>query len=257
MSNRIRPLRISDVSQAFALSQAVGWNHTPADWSLAIEMNPDGCFAMELDGAVVATTTTIRYGTDLAWIGMVLTHPEFRGRGYARGLMQQALEHLADVRTIKLDATEMGQPLYKSLGFVDECPIERWIGPAQLSAPISADSHTPQLILDREAFGADRRELLTRLAGIGAASSGEAFAMGRGNRFGPCVSRSSDAALALGHWFLNSQPVEQIIWDLFPENNLAQSLGFEFGRRLTRMVSGPALADNHRLIYACAGFEFG
>ena len=81
--------------------------------------------------------------------------------------------------------------------------------------------------------------------------------MGRGSRFGPCVSHSKDAALTLAQWFLARQSVEQIIWDLFPENNLAQSLDFEFARRLTRMVRGPALADNHRLIYACAGFEFG
>jgi GNAT superfamily N-acetyltransferase len=256
MSNRIRPLRVSDVSHAFALSQAAGWNQTPADWRLAIEMNPDGCFAMESDIAVVATTTTIRYRTDLAWIGMVLTHPEFRGRGYARALMQQALDHLSDVRTIKLDATEQGRPLYKSLGFVDECPIERWIRPAQSSARVCADAYTPQPMLDVEAFGADRGELLARLAGIKSASCGEAFGMGRGNRFGPCVSRSKDAALTLGRWFLG-QTVEQIVWDLFPENNLAESLDFKFARRLSRMVRGPAPADNHRLIYACAGFEFG
>src|ERR1700722_11501007 len=141
MSNRIRALEVSDVPQAVALSQAVGWNQAATDWRLAIEMNPGGCFATEIDGAVVATTTSIRYGTDLAWIGMVLTHPEYRGRGFARALMQQVLEHLSDVETIKLDATEMGAPLYRQYGFVGECAIERWRGQG-CAAPVEAQSFT-------------------------------------------------------------------------------------------------------------------
>src|ERR1700675_2713560 len=133
MARNIRILNPSDVPQALALSQAVGWNQTPADWSLVIEMSPAGCFALECDGQLVATTSTIRYGTELAWVGMVLTHPEFRGRGYARTLMHHALDHVSDVVTVKLDATEMGRPLYKTLGFVDECATERWIRPPHVS----------------------------------------------------------------------------------------------------------------------------
>jgi len=271
MSNRIRLLEPSDVLEARALSQAVGWNQTPGDWRLAIEMNPGGCFAMELEGALVATTTTIRYGTDLAWIGMVLTHPEYRGRGFARALMHHALDHLSGVETIKLDATEMGAPLYRQLGFVDECAIERWQSQSQLKLasahPLpqgrasvtepraSASGHSDPI--DQEAFGADRTSLLKRLAKIESASLDDAFAMGRGDHFGPCVSRSKDSALALAQWYLARHPSQQLVWDLFPENNLAQSLGFKPARVLTRMTQGRKLKSNTSLVYACAGFEFG
>lgn len=255
MSNRIRLLEPSDVPQARALSQAVGWNQTPEDWRLAIEMNPGGCFAMEFEGALVATTTTIRYGTDLAWIGMVLTHPEYRGRGYARALMHRALDHLSDVETIKLDATEMGTPLYRQLGFVNECVIERWQGQSNFS-PAEVQCFTDPSF-DKEAFGADRTSLLKRLAKIESASLDDAFAMGRGDRFGPCVSRSKDSALALAQWYLARHPSQQLVWDLYPENNLAQSLGFKRARVLTRMTRGRKLKSNTSLVYACAGFEFG
>ena len=246
----------ADVAQALALSQAVGWNQTAADWALAIEMNSEGCFAMECDGSVVATTTTIRYGTDLGWIGMVLTHPDFRGRGFARGLMERALDHLRDVETVKLDATEVGAPLYRKLGFVDECAIERWSGSVS-SSSVEVGEFTAQPELDRIAFGADRSRLLDRLAQIDAASVGEAFAMGRGNRFGPCVSRSREDAGRLAQWYLARHPNETTIWDLFPENNLAQFFGFECARRLTRMVRGRKRTEDKSLIYAGAGFEFG
>jgi GNAT superfamily N-acetyltransferase len=253
MSNRIRLLAPSDVPQALELSRATLWDQTAADWNLVIEMNPAGCFAMESDGVLAATTTSIRYGVDLAWIGMVVTHPEFRGRGFARALMQHALDRL-DVKTVKLDATEMGRPLYQKLGFVDECPIERWVRSPRPTPSIAVDEFTPNPALDREAFGADRGALLATLAKIEAASFGDAFAMGRGKRFGPCVSRSKEAALALAAWRNADQPM---VWDLFPENNLAQRLGFEFSRRVTRMVRGRELRSNHSLVYACAGFEFG
>ena len=81
--------------------------------------------------------------------------------------------------------------------------------------------------------------------------------MGRGTRFGPCVSPSREAALVLLQWFLSRHPHEQIVWDVFPENNLAQHVGFEFSRRVTRMVRGRKLQSDPALIYACAGFEFG
>ena len=248
-------LEVADVPHTLALSQAIGWDQTAEDWLLAIEMNPDGCFAMENEGAVVATTTSIRYGTDLAWVGMVLTHPEFRGRGFARTLMGHVLDHLSDVETIKLDATEMGAPLYRQFGFVDECAIERWCGHRR-GTPADAQSFTYPAV-DKEAFGADRAALLERLAKIEAASLVDAFAMGRGNRFGPCVSRSMDAAVVLAKWYLARHPNESTIWDLFPENNLAKAVGFEFSRRLTRMTRGRVRKADNSLVYAGAGFEFG
>ncbi len=248
-------LEASDVAQAHALSQAVGWNQTPADWTLAIEMNPQGCFAMDVENQVVATTTTIRYGTKLAWIGMVLTHPEFRARGYARSLMQRALEHLSDMETVKLDATDQGSPLYRQLGFVEECAIERWTGQAN-PPPVDAEPFAYPNV-DEPAFGADRRTLLERLAKIEAASLPSAYAMGRGNRIGPIVSHSKEAAQQLTQWFLSRHPNQQLVWDLFPENNQAESQGFQLSRRLTRMTKGRTLKSSSKLVYAGAGFEFG
>ena len=253
MSNRIRLLEASDVPQALALSQTAGWNQTLEDWSLAIEMNPAGCFAMEFEREIVATTTSIRYGTDLAWIGMVLTHPEFRGRGFARALMRSALDHLSDVQTVKLDATEMGEPLYRQLGFVEECAIERWVGQSNFPNVEVQPINFPVF----DSFGADRSRLLERLSKFESASLEDAFAMGRGNRFGPCVSRSKASAQLLAKWFLARHPNQPIVWDLFPENNQAEPLGFKLSRRLTRMTRGRALKSDHSQIYAGAGFEFG
>ncbi len=80
----------------------------------------------------MATTTAVTYPAGPAWIGMVLTHPDWRGRGLARSLMNHALEQLDATGTTcqKLDATDMGRPLYRSLGFEEMFAVERWEGVA-------------------------------------------------------------------------------------------------------------------------------
>ena len=127
-SDKLRRLRAEDIPAAAQLSAQAGWNQTEEDWRTLLELSPDGCLAIEVDGHLAATTTLLCYGRRLAWIGMVLTKTEYQRRGFARRLMAHALE-TADtmgIATIKLDATDQGQPLYESLGFRSEQEIERW-----------------------------------------------------------------------------------------------------------------------------------
>jgi len=252
------------------LSARAGWNQTEQDWVRLLALEPEGCFGVECDGVVVATTTAVCYGRELAWIGMVLTAREYRGRGFARLLMERALDFLAGrgVKQIKLDATEMGAPLYRKLGFEDECPIERWIREPGLSMEAGQFEAGFDPALDREIFGVDRSVLLEQLAHTGAAVSPAGFAMDRPGAnaayFGPCVARSADGARRLVEWFLSRHGAEPTYWDLLAENTEAVRLATEFefsrSRRLTRMASRSkvniARADSSKL-FAIAGFEYG
>lgn len=271
----IRLLRREDIPQAMRLKEAAGWNQTEEDWLNLIELEPEGCFALECDGKVVSTATAIRYGYELAWIGMVLTDPEYRGRGFARRLMEHTLAWLRQkrVRWIKLDATDMGRPLYRRLGFEDQAVVERWAAAprAPRAEPEGVSPFELDEGLDREAFGADRRAVLWRLARREAVSvPGCAYAMGRpGSKafyFGPCVSRSPQAVQRLLEYFLARHASESFFWDLFPANRVAAELARAYGfapvRRLVRMVlrgegQGPPPAGQDALVYGIAGFEFG
>jgi ribosomal protein S18 acetylase RimI-like enzyme len=55
----------------------------------------------------------------IGYIMNVVTAPAYRRRGLARRLMQAALDWLAEqgIQRVTLHATEMGRPLYESLGF--------------------------------------------------------------------------------------------------------------------------------------------
>jgi len=257
------------------LKEAAGWNQTEADWRNLFELAAESCFGIECDGELRATTTAIRYGRELAWVGMVLTDPEYRGRGLARRLIEHTLEHLRreGVNWIKLDATAMGRPVYERLGFRDEAVIERWVRKPG-AVRDHADSTGPFVLdaaLDLEAFGADRRPLLRALATTESASiAGAGFAMGRAGSaasyFGPCVARSRDAARDLLAWFLAKHGEESVYWDILAANRdageLARESGFERARELMRMtlagVNGaPPLNKNDALVFAAAGFEYG
>src|SRR5882762_6333458 len=110
-----RWLRSEDISAAFELSAHAGWNQTEDDWHLLLELAPESCWAIEIDGKLAATTTLLCYGRRLGWLGMVLTVQEYRRRGLARRLLTKVLEqadHMG-VETVKLDATEQARALYE------------------------------------------------------------------------------------------------------------------------------------------------
>jgi GNAT superfamily N-acetyltransferase len=272
-SAAIVPLDAAHAPVAAALSRAEGWNHTEADWARLVALEPAGCFAIEHVGALIATATVVTYGRMLAWIGMVLVDPSHRGLGLGRRLMERALAFAEDrgIAWIKLDATEMGRPLYQALGFEDEQPIVRWErapAPFQYRAAVRPFSLDAALALD--GFGADRRALLANLAADGeSASLDGGFAFGRPGRrawfFGPCVATSAEIARTLAARCAARHAEEAVVWDILPSHleaqRLARSLGFEPGRDLVRMArrgrdAAPLAIDDARN-FGAAGFEYG
>lgn len=267
----IRPLRPSHVDDCMRLKEAAGWNQTRADWETVLRLQPDGCWGFEADGRAVASATAVAFGRDLAWIGMVLTLPEYRRQGIARRLMERALEWCSGrgVETVKLDATDLGRPLYLSLGFVDEEPVERW---GRDPAPAAAGQRYPPGVvpaLDRESCGVDRTAMLDALASApdsDAAAGTDGYALSRPGsnaRFlGPAAARGPEAARPLIEDLLSRRPNEPWFWDLLPESSnapdLARSLGFRPLRRLSRMsLGGPRPLGDPGLVWATAGFEYG
>jgi GNAT superfamily N-acetyltransferase len=267
----LRLLVLNDVPQAWNLSQLAGWNQTPGDWQLLLELAPDGCLCVECDRTVISTATLVPYGNRLGFIGMVLTHPDYRRRGCARQLLLELLARASaiGIETLKLDATEAGEPLYASLGFRREQAIERWWrqgSPAtQPQTGTAASDLAPWFEVDAYGFGADRSLLLRKLAERGKGFVNEAgFLLSRPGRtatyLGPCRARSRDAATDLF-----TRAIEQgapgWAWDLFPANleavRLATELAFTPQRRLTRMVRGARHDSNTEPGYAIAGFELG
>src|SRR6266581_1863470 len=83
----LRLLGPTDLAFADSLRELAGWNQTIDDWQTFLVLSPEGCFVAEWNGSPAGTATTVCYGKELAWIGMLLVHPAFRRRGIGRALL--------------------------------------------------------------------------------------------------------------------------------------------------------------------------
>jgi len=248
-----RTLTTSDFPACLALCRSAAWNQLEADWRALLASEPCGCIGIEVDGCVVSTATAIINPAGIGWIGMVLTLPEHRGRGYASQLLKESIGFLETrgVATIKLDATALGEPLYRKLGFVDEAPIERWRrepGPCA-AAPLSGLYAGP---LHHAAIPIEA-----------VVQSSEAWAAcrdGANARYiGPCYANSPESAESAVRGLIAQYPDRPFFWDLFPAHaarDVAVRLGFRPARKLLRMVRGRVTAAPPET-FAIAGFEWG
>jgi ribosomal protein S18 acetylase RimI-like enzyme len=282
---RLRLLTRADVPFANSLRALAGWNQTTADWNRFLATEPDGCFLAEWNGAPVGTVTTTVYGPELAWIGMLLVHPDYRRRGLGRALLLRCVEYLRGrgLRCIKLDATPAGRAVYRMLGFQDEWTLRRWVG--RRTGPSLATSAAglrpwqtadAALVapLDAAAFGVSRQRLLAALAqqslaglvvesepgcqaGYGLVRPGS-----QALYLGPVVAASDAAGIRLVEGLLAQTSGQTVFWDI-PDANAAavawaEANGFTVQRPLTRMYLGENLASGDpRQQFALAGPEVG
>ena len=276
----LRTMTTDDIPAGMRLKDLAGWNQTPADWRCFLEGSPRGCFAAEVEGKVVGTAATIVYEERFAWIGMVLVDPEFRGRGIGTRLLEKTIEHLdgIGIRTMKLDATPAGRPIYQKLGFEDEYEIERWL--LKRSMPQAAQAPRPHpvsdavLQLDREIFGGDRGSLLRSLASenpdfaraIEREGEIAGYTFGRrgtlADHLGPWMARDEETATQLLDKFLGRSSRETVFVDALKERRFVSrellARGFKVSRPLTRMVRGPnPYPGRPDLLCAILGPEFG
>jgi len=278
---RMGRLYPDDVDAALALSAAEGWNQSADDWRRLLRLDPHGCFASRAGERLIGTVTTTTYGRTMAWIGMMVVHPDQRGQGIGAALMRLALDYLSrlGIPTVKLDATPVGRPLYESLGFVAEAEVERWQGVATVGDAPDARSASGALhqvaMLDEAGFGADRSALLEILVaeGVGdplivhsTGASPGGFALARRARvatyIGPLIAASAREAESLLDGMLARLAGTDVCLDLHAGGPLTREMlerrGFTRRRGLTRMRFGsPSAAGVGGLVGASAGPEYG
>jgi GNAT superfamily N-acetyltransferase len=293
---QIRDMTASDVALGVRLVREANWNQTEADWSRFLSLQPDGCFVAEVDGVPVGTTTTCQFGP-VAWIAMVLVLQEYRRRGIATRLMEHALTYLdtGGVRTVRLDATVYGRPVYERLGFVAEYEVARFadVAPATAaqSAPdlssgrrdgpshpvhavsLSADRLQETCELDCQVTGTDRRRLLAALHAewphdarlILDDNAVVGFCMlrpgGRATQLGPCAALTAETGRRLLQWALGRSAPGRVFVDIPLDNREAVQWAAQAGlveqRRFVRMHRGPQVADRPDLMWATTGPEKG
>jgi GNAT superfamily N-acetyltransferase len=271
----------ADVADGLRLSAQSGWNQREADWRLLLRLAGSVFRVAVADGRVVATGGAVLYGTRLAWVCMMLVEPELRGQGIGTRILEDLLAGLGGVDNVGLDATPAGHPVYSKLGFSDALSLVRMGARADRSRleaggarPLTAAALPAVLEMDREAFGADRADVLRWTLEQapeyawsleeGGALAGYCF--GRhghhSEQIGPVVARGPETAFRLVSACLRHAQAERFVIDV-PARRAdwmasLVALGFEEQRSLTRMYRGSSRGPGRaELQLAICGPELG
>ncbi len=280
----IRPLQKADIPGAMQLKTAENWNQTEEDWHLLLEHDPNLCFVASCDDKVVGTVTATNYDNDIAWIGMMLVDKDFRGLGLGKRLLTTSVESLRECKSIMLDATDKGLPMYRKLGFQEERMIDRMVATnLNGTLPEEEDNYIKLLAgaaldevasLDQEAFGANRLRLITGFLTKNGDKAwyiekerelaGYVFGRPGSNYFqlGPLSAKTEQEAELLVKTVLRNYIGRPVLVDIFQDKAslkaLLSSLGFVVQRSFTRMYlkhnPHPVSRQNYYLI---AGPELG
>lgn len=220
----LRDIAPGDAPACGALARAVGWPHRAEDCAMVIALG-HGLVAT-MAGEVVATGMWWPYGESHATLGMIIVSPDHQGAGLGRRLMQGLLEQVRH-RSVMLNATLAGQPLYEKLGFVPCGEICQYHGEVlEVSAPVLAAGTSLRAAtaadmaelerLDHAASGLPRRAMLASLLERGECvvleRDGRAVGFsvlrrfGRGLVVGPVVAEGdADAQILVAHWLQGRQ----------------------------------------------------
>jgi predicted GNAT family N-acyltransferase len=237
LASRVKRASSGDLAELAALRVEQGWYGSEAllraihTWDhgrhFILRASALGDDAALDPATIIAATSAIMAGP-VAVIGNVITRPGLRGRGLGHAVMSATLAWLRETgaRSVLLDATSAGQPLYQKVGFVAQ---ERsWIAHAPLASldldtlrkrtgathvQLRAMDDLPVIAaLDQAAFGGDRLELLRLVASAsdcwlytaGGAGEPDGYLLVRalepprtGVRIGPWVAKTAEVGAAL------------------------------------------------------------
>ncbi|MBO0808237.1 MAG: GNAT family N-acetyltransferase, partial [Actinobacteria bacterium] len=171
------PAELTEVDEL--LRAAYGGRSRRREVALYLSVQPDGWFVITDGGQLIGAAGTIGYGS-FCWLGLVATRPDRQRQGLATRLSEHVMGWARErgCRTIALDASDAGRPVYERLGFqVVGATVELELpGPLQHRAPQDVPSRDAAeagirpaaeadglLGLDRRAFGAPREGLLRRI----------------------------------------------------------------------------------------------
>jgi GNAT superfamily N-acetyltransferase len=280
----IRRMHFNDIGKCMLLSDAEHWNQTETDWNRLIDGPLNHCLVAESENKIIGTATAMNYSDLVAWIGMVLVDKNYRGRGIAKILFSSLINHLKSCKSVKLDATPAGQPVYEKFGFKNEYAIHRMTKSEEINlqdaeSNVKADSLKHSDIseiffLDFSVFGAERNYLLGSIYKENSDKAFcirhngriSAFSLGRKGRnyfqIGPVVASSITDAKILILKVLEELNRDCIVVDVLGDKTeftlWLKSIGFIHQRQFSRMYLHenpfPGLVENNYLI---CGPEYG
>lgn len=253
-------MHLQDLQRVLDWAADEGWNPGLDDAEAFLRADPDGFLMKWVDGAPAAAISVVNHAPDLAFLGLYICAPAFRGQGHGMAVWRAGLAH-AGARTIGLDGVPAQQSNYERSGFQWAGETRRLTGRLAQAAPIDtrkpdATDMTAIMAMDAGLQGYARPGFLngwlsdtetrrTRVAGPG---NSLAYATVRrcrqGLKIGPIFAPDIDTALALIADLSDGEEVSVDVPDaaiLLREALEAANFGCAFGTaRMYRGTPPPA-----------------
>lgn len=212
----VRQIGAEDLPAAHGLSVQLNWPHRLEDWRFFDSLGT-GFGAYTQAGELAGTAYCWPHSDMLATLGMVIVSSSLQGKGVGAALTRAAID-AAGARSIQLNATEAGFPLYEKLGFVPVGTIQQHQGViaaapeaprenGMKTRPIEKTDEAAIGRLDAAAVGTGRSRLLASLMSFAEGRMLEedgkpaGFALirpfGRGRLIGPIVAPDTRGARLL------------------------------------------------------------
>jgi GNAT superfamily N-acetyltransferase len=173
----IRQMEPRDLPAAIALASAQGWRDRTGFFEIVFRTPTCRSLVGEMGDQLVATGVATANGP-VGWLGGIVVVQSWRRRGFGRALTLALIAGLraAGCRTISLEATDEGRPMYEAMGFRLATRYHQLQGAHSPAAPLLPRGATarplepadlPSIVeLDRAATGEDRRAPLRTLLGL-------------------------------------------------------------------------------------------
>lgn len=164
----MRLVEEGDIQELHALSKVIGWGGTIQEWRDDVLFAKESSFVVLQDKKIVGVGLGLPFDS-IARVASVIIHPEHQCRGLGTRLVANIVKRLTELgcNSVALEASEQGQPVYTRIGFKASSST------VTFSKEIKESQHVGYTLcekedldrveaLDKEVFGASRRQLIER-----------------------------------------------------------------------------------------------
>ncbi|MBE7118933.1 GNAT family N-acetyltransferase [Bacillus cereus] len=169
---RVERLKKENIEDIVALSSYIGWDYNREE--IETIFNSGIVYGVWNEKKeLIASAAIILYGETLASIGMVIVHPDYKGRGIGKAITDSCMKSVSSQTPIMLIATDEGKPLYEKLGFRVVSYVSKYIcntynanykcvGNEEYILNYEECDLEKIIKIDEDAFGTSRKEFLKR-----------------------------------------------------------------------------------------------
>lgn len=145
----VRNMAKDDLKLVIDWAVKEGWNPGRYEIDALYEADPNGYHLLEIDDKPVASLAAVRYAPNLAFLGLYIVSPHYRGQGYGKLLWDIVMGNLKDCSTIGLNGVREQIGQYEKEGFKLAHSNIRWQGSLLNLQKSIIDSTSEKILLHK------------------------------------------------------------------------------------------------------------